>query len=155
VLTLPASVRIYVAAEAVDLRRGFDGLAAATRGVIGADPLSGHRASAYALNHWEALTRFVEDGRVGLHNNIAEQQLRSIALGRRNYLFAGSHDAARRAAKLYSLMRTCAQYGVPPLPYLTDVLRKLGSGWDNNRLDELLPNRWQAPTTLPEKPQGP
>jgi transposase len=113
------------------------------------------KASAYALNHWEALTRFVEDGRVGLHNNIAEQQLRSIALGRRNYLFAGSHDAARRAANLYSLMRTCAQYGVPPLPYLTDVLRKLGSGWDNNRLDELLPNRWQAPTTLPGKPQGP
>jgi hypothetical protein len=50
------------------------------------------------------------------------------ALGRKNYLFAGSHDAARRAAGLYSLTRTCAQYGVPPLPYFTDVLTKLGRG---------------------------
>lgn len=124
---------------------------------IGAEPPSSEiaKASAYALNHWEALTRFVEDGRVGLHNNIAEQQLRSIALGRRNYLFAGSHDAARRAANLYSLMRTCAQYGVPPLPYLTDVLGKLGAGWDADRLKELLPHRWRAPTTSPENTQGP
>jgi transposase len=113
------------------------------------------KASAYTLNHWQALTRFVEDGRVGLDNNIAEQQLRSIALGRRNYLFAGSHAAARRAANLYSLMRTCAQYAVPPLPYLTDVLQKLGAGWDADRLEELLPHRWQTPTISPEKPQGP
>jgi len=53
------------------------------------------QASAYLLNHWEALTRFVGDGRVSLDNNHVEQQLRDIALGRKNYLFAGSHDAAR------------------------------------------------------------
>lgn len=63
-----------------------------------------------------------------LDNNLCERQLRDVALGRKNFLFAGSHDAARRTAVLYSLMRTCAQRGVPPLPYLTDVLRKLAAG---------------------------
>jgi hypothetical protein len=104
------------------------------------------KAAAYCLNHWTALTRFVEDGRVDLDNNICEQQLRDIALGRKNYLFAGSHDAARRAAGLYSLTRTCAQYGVPPLPYLTDVLTKLGGGWAADRMDELLPHAWKTPS---------
>lgn len=106
------------------------------------------KAAAYALNHWTALTRFVTDGRVSLDNNLCEQQLRDIALGRKNYLFAGSHDAAQRAANLYSLMRTCAQYGVPPLPYLTDVLDKLAAGWTMDRLDELLPPRWHRPEPL-------
>jgi transposase len=103
------------------------------------------KAAAYCLNHWTALARFVEDGRVSLDNNICEQQLRDIALGRKNYLFAGSHDAARRAAALYSLTRTCAQYGVPPLPYFTDVLTKLGAGWPTDRLDDLLPHAWKPP----------
>lgn len=102
------------------------------------------KATAYILNHWLALTRFVDDGRLSLDNNVCEQQLRSIALGRRNYLFCGSHKAAERAAVLYGLTRTCAQYAVPPLPYLTDVLRRLGRGWPQSRLEELLPHRWQA-----------
>jgi hypothetical protein len=112
------------------------------------------KAAAYPLNHWGALTRFVKDGLVGLDNNLCEQQLRDIALGRKNYLFAGSHDAARRAAALYSLTRTCAQYGVPPLPYFTDVLAKLASGGDAHRLDELLPHRWRAPEVAPENARG-
>jgi transposase len=86
------------------------------------------KATRYVLNHWVALTRFIEDGRLLLDNNITEQQMRGIALGRKNYLFAGSHDAARRAAVLYSLVRTCAQRGVAPLPYLTAVLQKLADG---------------------------
>ena len=101
------------------------------------------KATGYLLNQWTALSQFVEDGRLNLDNNLCEQQLRDIALGRKNYLFAGSHDAARRAAALYSLMRSCAQHGVPPLPYLTDVLRKLADGWKQSRLDELLPHRWE------------
>lgn len=113
------------------------------------------KAAGYALNHWEALTRFVKDGRVSPDNNVCEQQLRDIALGRKNYLFAGSHDAARRAANLYSLMRTCIQYGVSPLTYLTDVLGKLANGWDVTRLDELLPHQWRAAMPTPEKAQGP
>jgi transposase len=101
------------------------------------------KAANYCLNHWTALTRFLDDGRLSPDNNLCEQQLRDIALGRKNYLFAGSHAAARRTAALYSLMRTCAQHDVPPLPYLTDVLRKLASGWDEDRLEELLPDHWQ------------
>ena len=108
------------------------------------------KAAAYLLNHWQALSRFLEDGRIDLDNNLTEQQLRDIALGRKNYLFAGSHAAARRAADLYSLTRTCAQYGVPPLPYFTDVLQKLATGWSITRLEELLPHRWHPsePSTL-------
>ncbi len=101
------------------------------------------KATAYILNQWTALTRFVEDGRLSLDNNICEQQMRAIALGRRNYLFCGSHKAAGRAAVLYSLARTCAQHGLPPLPYFTDVLRRLARGWPQSRLEELLPHRWQ------------
>lgn len=103
------------------------------------------KAAASCLNHWMELTRFVEDGRVSLDNNICEQQLRDIALGRKTYLLAGSHDGARRAAGLYSLTRTSAQYGVPPLPDSTDVLTKLGRGWPANRVDEGLRHAWTAP----------
>jgi transposase len=101
------------------------------------------RGAAYSLNHWTALTRFLDDGRLAPDNNLCEQQLRDIALGRKNFLFAGSHDAARRTAVLYSLTRSCALHGVAPLPYLTDVLRKLADRWPSHRLDELLPDRWQ------------
>ena len=99
------------------------------------------KATRYVLNHWAALTRFVEDGHLVLDNNGTERQLRAVALGRKNYLFAGSHDAARRAAVLYSVLRTCAQHGVPPLPYLTDVLRKLGNGVP---VTDLVPDRWRT-----------
>jgi transposase len=104
------------------------------------------KATAYLLNHRSALSRFVDDGRIDLDNNLTERQLRDVALGRRNYLFAGSHAAARRAADLYSLMRTCAQYGVPPLAYFTDLLQKLANGWRIARVEELLPHRWQLAT---------
>ncbi len=104
-------------------------------------------ACAYALNHWFALTRFLEDGRISPDNNLCEQQMRDIATGRKNYLFAGSHDAAHRAAGIYSLMRTCILNQVPPLPYLTDVLTKLGSGAWSERLDELLPDTWRPTAT--------
>lgn len=100
------------------------------------------KAAAYITNQWNALNRFLQDGRLRPDNNICEQQLRSIALGRKNFLFFGSHRAAARAAVLYSITRTCALRGVPPLPYITDVLRKLASGWPQSRIDELLPDRW-------------
>lgn len=106
------------------------------------------KAAGYFVNHWQALTRFLDDGRLDVDNNLCESQLRDIALGRKNYLFAGSHDAARRAAGLYSLMRTCAQHGVPPLPYLTDVLTKLASGGSASCLDAWLPHRWSPPAGL-------
>jgi transposase len=100
------------------------------------------KAAGYLVNQWTALTRFVHDGRLSLDNNLVERQLRAIALGRLNYLFAGSHRAAERTAVLYSLMRTCAQYDVAPVPYLTDVLTRLARGDHADRLDDLLPDRW-------------
>ena len=101
------------------------------------------KAAAYLQNHWRALSRFLDDGRLSCDNTLTARQLRDIALGRRNYLFAGSHEAASRAATLYSLTRTCAQYRVPPVPYFTEVLRDLATG-DVRNLEELLPHRWHA-----------
>jgi hypothetical protein len=102
------------------------------------------RANGFALNQWQALTRFGSDGRLDLDNNLCERQLRDVAIGRKNYLFAGSHEAAQRTAVLYSMLRTSAQHGVAPLPYLTDVLHKLAAGWPQHRMEELLPDRWRA-----------
>lgn len=107
------------------------------------------KAAGYFVNHWTALTRFLEDGRLDPDNNVCEAQLRDIALGRKNFLFAGSHGAARRAAGLYSLLRTCAQYGVPPLPYITETLTKLATGWSPSCLDQLLPHRWRPSASTP------
>jgi len=106
------------------------------------------KAAGYMINQWVALTRFIHDGRLRLDNNLCERQLRSIALGRNNFLFFGSHQAAARAAILYSITRTCALHGVPPLPYITDVLRKLAGGWPQSRIDELLPDRWKPAITV-------
>lgn len=102
------------------------------------------KAAAYMLNHWAALTRFVSDGRLDIDNNLCEAQIRAIALGRRNYLFFGSHRAAERGAVLYSVLRTCALHGVSPVAYLTDVLQKIADGWPQSRMADLLPDRWQA-----------
>jgi transposase len=79
-----------------------------------------------------------------MRHSLCERQLRDIAIGRKNFLFSGSHAAAARAAVLYSLLRTAALHGVAPLEYLTDVLRTLASGWPADRLDELLPDQWHA-----------
>jgi hypothetical protein len=108
------------------------------------------KAAAYLRHHWIALTRLLDDGRLNCDNTLTERQIRDIALGRRNYLFAGSHEAAARAATLYSLTRTCAQYRVPPLRYFTEVLQHVATG-EVGTLDDLLPHRWHArhpdPTT--------
>ena len=103
-----------------------------------------HKACAYSLNQWEALTRFLEDGRVGLDNNLCELQIRSLAVGRKNYLHAGSDAGAERAAALYTVLRTCARNDVDPYSYVKDVLDKLASGWPQQRIEELLPDAWAA-----------
>lgn len=103
-----------------------------------------HKACAYSLNHWQALTRFLEDGRLALDNNFCELQIRSLAVGRKNFLFAGSDAGAERAAILYSLLRTAAVHGVDTFAYLTDLLEKLAAGWPASRIEELLPETWAA-----------
>jgi transposase len=102
------------------------------------------KACAYSLNHWDALTRFLEDGDLELDNNGCERQIRSLALGRKNYLFAGSDAGAERAATLYSIVRTCDLHDVDTYAYLIDVLGKLAGGWPARRIDELLPENWAA-----------
>jgi hypothetical protein len=103
-----------------------------------------YKACAYSINHWKALTRFLEDGSLSLDNNFCELQIRSLAVGRKAYLFAGSDAGAERAAILYSLVRTCAVQGVDTFAYLTDLFEKLAAGWPTDHVDELLPESWLA-----------
>jgi len=95
----------------------------------------------YLTNQWGALQRFVEDGRLAIDNNRAENQLRLVAVGRKNWLFAGSFEGARRAAVLYSLVQSCKLIAVPPFDYLKDVLRRLPSH-PQRLIDQLTPRGW-------------
>ena len=108
------------------------------------------QALTYTLNQWAALLRFAEDGSLEIDNNTAENALRPIALGRKNYLFMGNDDGGRRAAILYSLIRTCERHGVNAWEYFRDVLTRV-STHPSSRIDELLPHRWK-PATTPFKP---
>lgn len=106
------------------------------------------KAVAYARRHWTALTRFASDARLPLDNNLSERQLRSVAVGRSNYIFAGSDAGAEHAAVLYSVVQTCKLNEVDPYTYLADVLDQLAVHPSNRRrggsgIDELLPWRWE------------
>src|SRR5216684_3881589 len=76
---------------------------------------------------WTALQRFVENGRLAIDNNRAENQLRVVAVGRKNWLFAGSFEGARRAALLYSLVQSCKLVDVSPFDYLKDILLRIAT----------------------------
>ena len=98
------------------------------------------KAIRYALSRWAALTRYCEDGRIEIDNNAAERALRGVALGRKNYLFAGSDQGGERAAALYSLIETAKLNDLDPMAYLRHVLSVIGTH-PINRIDQLLP--WQ------------
>lgn len=99
-------------------------------------PLAG--AIGYTLSRWEALIRYCEDGRIEIDNNAAERALRAIALGRKNYLFAGSDAGGERAAAFYSLIGTAKLNGLDPEAYLREVFARVAEH-PINRIDELLP----------------
>jgi transposase len=101
------------------------------------------KAIGYALNHWAALTRFLGDGRICLNNNAAERALRGIAVGRRNWTFAGSDRGGERAAAIYTLIETCKLNGVDPQAWLADVLARLADH-PAKRITDLLPWNWKA-----------
>jgi transposase len=101
----------------------------------------------YALGQWDALTRFLSDARLELDNNASERALRTIALGRKNYLFVGNDEAGENLAGLTSLLATCEANGINPEVYLADVLMRV-STHPNARLDELLPHLWNPSTTV-------
>jgi hypothetical protein len=96
------------------------------------------KAVSYALNNWNLLTRYVEDGRFPLDNNTAEQAIRPVALGRKNWLFMGSVRGGQAAAVYMTIMATCKRAGVNPYEYLRDVLGRLMSH-PVTKLDDLLP----------------
>jgi len=98
----------------------------------------------YALNHWDGLARFLDDGRIELDTNIVERSIRPIVLNRKNALFAGHDQGAENWACIASLIETCKLAGVDPQAYLTDVLTKLVNLWPASRLDELMPWAWAA-----------
>jgi hypothetical protein len=93
----------------------------------------------YAINRREALSRFVTDGRLEVDNNIAENAMRCIALGRKNYLFAGSDTGGDRAAAIYTILQTAKLNDLNPEIYLRDTLDRIAAGHPISRIDELMP----------------
>lgn len=102
------------------------------------------QAFRYALANWTALTRFADDGRLEIDNNRAENTLRGVSLGRKNWLFAGSDAGGARAAAVYSLIETSKLGGIDPFAWLRDVLARIAEH-PIRRIDELLPWHWAAP----------
>ena len=109
------------------------------RAVLPKSPLG--EAVRYLTNQWTVLQRFVEDGRLAIDNNRAENQLRVVAVGRKNWLFAGSLEGARRAALLYSIVQSCKLVDVPPFEYLKDVLVRLATH-PQRLIGQLTPKAW-------------
>ena len=93
----------------------------------------------YGLNHWEGLTRFLDDGRIELDTNIVERSMRPIVLNRKNALFAGSNGGAEHWAIIASAIGTRKINDVDPLGYLTDVITRIVNGHPNSDIDQLLP----------------
>lgn len=106
-------------------------------------------AIGYCLERWERLCYYTSDGMLNPDNNPVERSIRPVVLGRKNYLFAGSHQAAQRLAMIYSLLGTCKLNDVNPYAWLKDVFDKINS-WPINRIHELLPHNWKktCPTSL-------
>ena len=95
----------------------------------------------YSLQRWDKLMVYTTDGRMEIDNNLVENAIRPVAIGRKNYLFAGSHNGAHRAAMLYSFLGTCKIKEVNPFEWLRDVLSKI-QDYKITNLPELLPAQW-------------
>ncbi len=100
------------------------------------------KAIGYSLERWERLSAYVNDGRLNIDNNPVENSIRPVALGRKNYLFAGSHEAAKRSGMLYSLLGTCKMHGIEPATWLKDVLHRIADH-PINQIQDLLPHRYK------------
>lgn len=98
------------------------------------------KALAYSIERWDKLSRYTADGRLNIDNNPVENSIRPVAVGRKNYLFAGSHEAAKRSGMLYSLFGTCKMNGIEPYSWLKDVLQKIAAH-PINKIHQLLPYR--------------
>lgn len=96
----------------------------------------------YALNQWDGLVRFLDDGRIEIDSNTVERSIRPLVLNRKNALFAGHDRGAENWAVIASLIETCKLHGVNPEAWLADILTRLVEGWPNARLAELMPWAW-------------
>ncbi len=97
------------------------------------------KALAYSIERWGKLSLYTRDGMLNIDNNPVENSIRPVALGRKNYLFAGSHEAARRSGMLYSLLGTCKMHGIEPCSWMKDVLGKIADH-PINQIAQLLPH---------------
>lgn len=134
-------------AEAVPVWKAFEEwLEVAAAEALPKSPLGA--ALGYVRNQLPALKRYTGSGALSIDNNVAEQQMKKIATGRKNWLFTGSEEGGRTMAVLFSLVSSCQRHGHDPFAYLRDVLARIGDH-PADRLAELLPDRW----TLPEAEQ--
>ena len=145
----PAAERVAHRAETAPLLAAFFAWAEATVTKLSAKSALAD-AFRYAIKRREALSRFVTDGRLEADNNIAENAIRAIAVGRKNYLFAGSDTGGERAAAIYTIVQTAKLNGVNPEAYLKDVLTRIADGHPINRIAELMP--WCTTTAPPAQP---
>lgn len=108
------------------------------------------KAITYSLNQWEALNRYVDDPILEIDNNLSERTLRTVCIGRKNYLFAGSEAGAKRAANIYSLVASCKLNDIDPFAYFRDVLVRVNTH-PMEKIDELLPSNWKPPEKSSDK----
>lgn len=104
------------------------------------------KAITYAYPRWDNMMHYLEDGRLLLDNNLAENEIRPRTLGRKNYLFCGNHEAAENMSVVCSLLSTCKNHNVNPRLYLQDIIEKMPymSKASHEELIELLPHRWNC-----------
>jgi transposase len=114
------------------------------------------KAIDYSLKRWPAFTRFLDDGRMCMSNNAAERELRAVAVGRKNWTFAGSDEGGKRAAAIYTLIATAKLNDIDPQAWLDDVLARLPDH-PAKCIHELLPWHWKTILTisLPDRGHGP
>lgn len=109
------------------------------------------KAIGYVMNQWEALNRYTEHGDLSIDNNLAERTLRPVAIGRKNWLFAGSDDGARRGAVIFSLVASCKLHHVDPYYYLRFLLEQLPIH-PAERIGELTPMAWARTQAAQRQP---
>lgn len=117
-------------------------------------PKSGFgQAITYALDQWESLIRYVDNGRVEIDNNLIENAIRPTAIGKKNFLFIGHPDAGWYSAIIYSLLGSCRRHGINPLEYLTEILKRLPTA-TNQQIEQLTPAAWAKARKRPRQPDS-
>ena len=128
----------------VDIKPGFDAfkewVETQHKNILTKEAIG--RALHYAVNQLPLIEPFFEDGRIHLDNNAIENKIRPLALGRKNFLFAGSHEGAKRIAMMYSFFASCKEADVNPYAWMTDTLNRIGNH-PINKISELLPSNFQ------------